>query len=458
MSRARDTTVPRSPPNRTRRRVRGRARRPRTPTWPRPRPPSRPICVAAAGRARRAASTRSRRVQADFENYRKRVLREQTALVERATERLVEDLLPVLDTFDGALGSLGRRRLARGREGAQGRRVGIRTQLVSVLETAGPRAHRGRRRAVRPERARGRDAGRRRRRAARRATMLRTGYRLKGRVLRPAMVQRARARADADGAAAGVVREGLLRRARRVVGRVREGDHARLPEAREAVPPRREPRRHGRRGALQGDLRRVRRARRRREAQGVRRGPRDGRVRRRARRSGRLRRRRVRAGSVASAATSGSRTSATAATSASCFGNLFGGAAAVGAVATRARSGPQRGHDLETELHLDFLDAVHGVTTSVNITSEAPCSRVQRHRREAGHVPRALPHVQRRAARSRSTRARSRSRRCAPRAAGAAASSRTSARTARAAGVEVRPAHGEGAHPGRASTTASASG
>ena len=47
-----------------------------------------------------------RRVQADFENYRKRMLREQTTLVERATERLVEDLLPVLDSFDGALGSV----------------------------------------------------------------------------------------------------------------------------------------------------------------------------------------------------------------------------------------------------------------------------------------------------------------------------------------------------------------
>ena len=46
-----------------------------------------------------------RRVQADFENYRKRVLREQTALVDRATERLVQELLPVLDSFDGALGT-----------------------------------------------------------------------------------------------------------------------------------------------------------------------------------------------------------------------------------------------------------------------------------------------------------------------------------------------------------------
>jgi molecular chaperone DnaJ len=53
------------------------------------------------------------------------------------------------------------------------------------------------------------------------------------------------------------------------------------------------------------------------------------------------------------------------------LGNLFGGRARQRG---RAPAGPQRGHDLETELHLDFLDAVHGVTTSVNITSEAPCS------------------------------------------------------------------------------------
>ena len=45
----------------------------------------------------------SQRLQADFENYRKRVLREQTALVERATEGLVEQLLPVLDSFELAL-------------------------------------------------------------------------------------------------------------------------------------------------------------------------------------------------------------------------------------------------------------------------------------------------------------------------------------------------------------------
>src|SRR6476620_9666210 len=49
----------------------------------------------------------TRRLQADFENYRKRVLREQTALVERATEGLLEQLLPVLDSFELAVANLG---------------------------------------------------------------------------------------------------------------------------------------------------------------------------------------------------------------------------------------------------------------------------------------------------------------------------------------------------------------
>jgi molecular chaperone GrpE len=42
----------------------------------------------------------SRRVQADFENYKKRMLREQTSILERAGESLVQALLPVLDAFD----------------------------------------------------------------------------------------------------------------------------------------------------------------------------------------------------------------------------------------------------------------------------------------------------------------------------------------------------------------------
>jgi molecular chaperone GrpE len=44
-----------------------------------------------------------KRVAADFDNYRKRALRDQEALVARAHERLVKELLPVLDDLERAL-------------------------------------------------------------------------------------------------------------------------------------------------------------------------------------------------------------------------------------------------------------------------------------------------------------------------------------------------------------------
>jgi len=44
-----------------------------------------------------------KRVAAEFENYRKRVAREQESLVARAHERLVKELLPVLDDLERAL-------------------------------------------------------------------------------------------------------------------------------------------------------------------------------------------------------------------------------------------------------------------------------------------------------------------------------------------------------------------
>ena len=44
-----------------------------------------------------------KRLKAEFENYRKRVLKEQTQLVERASQQLVEKLMPVLDNFELAL-------------------------------------------------------------------------------------------------------------------------------------------------------------------------------------------------------------------------------------------------------------------------------------------------------------------------------------------------------------------
>jgi molecular chaperone GrpE len=127
----------------------------------------------------------SQRLQADFENYRKRVLREQTALVERATEGLVEQLLPVLDSFQLALANL-----ASGGE-AESMRKGLElvyAELIGVLERAGlepidalgepfdPNVHE----AVMQDDGPGEPHV---------GGVLRAGWKLKGRVLRPAMVK-----------------------------------------------------------------------------------------------------------------------------------------------------------------------------------------------------------------------------------------------------------------------------
>ena len=54
------------------------------------------------------------------------------------------------------------------------------------------------------------------------------------------------------------------------------------------------------------------------------------------------------------------------------FGDLFGGLFGRGRRGAQ-QAGPQRGSDVETELHLTFEDAVRGVTTSVNVTTDARC-------------------------------------------------------------------------------------
>lgn len=59
--------------------------------------------LAAVERQRDEYLDSLRRLQADFENYRKRVLRQQTELLERAASDLVGKLLPILDTIDLAL-------------------------------------------------------------------------------------------------------------------------------------------------------------------------------------------------------------------------------------------------------------------------------------------------------------------------------------------------------------------
>jgi molecular chaperone DnaJ len=76
------------------------------------------------------------------------------------------------------------------------------------------------------------------------------------------------------------------------------------------------------------------------------------------------------------------------------LGDVLGGIFGRG----RARSGAgprptaaERGSDLETELHLSFEDAVHGVTTAVNLTSDAPCSTCNGSGAKPGTAPATCP-------------------------------------------------------------------
>ncbi len=131
-----------------------------------------------------------RRVQAEFENYRKRVIKEQTALVDRATEGLVERLLPVLDSFELALRNLESVDADENENVRKGLEL-VYAELLGALEKSGlsrieaegkpfdPNVHE----AVMQEEGDGEPVV---------ADVLRTGYTLKGRVLRPAMVKIAR--------------------------------------------------------------------------------------------------------------------------------------------------------------------------------------------------------------------------------------------------------------------------
>jgi molecular chaperone GrpE len=137
----------------------------------------------------------AQRIQADFENYRKRVMRDQAALADRATERLVEAILPALDGLEMAVASLADadEKVRKGVELAVG-------ELTSALERHGleqiaalgtefdPNQHE----AVMQDDGDG---------EPRVGGVLRTGYALKGRVLRPAMVKVVRSAADDSGEA-----------------------------------------------------------------------------------------------------------------------------------------------------------------------------------------------------------------------------------------------------------------
>lgn len=117
------------------------------------------------------------RLQADFENYRKRVLKQQAETSERANEALVQKLLPVLDTID----------LAKAHE-PSGSLEQIAVSMLDVLTKEGlerieaqgqpfdPTLHE----AVAHEPGEGDPTV---------GEELRAGYRWRGRVVRPAMVK-----------------------------------------------------------------------------------------------------------------------------------------------------------------------------------------------------------------------------------------------------------------------------
>jgi molecular chaperone DnaJ len=72
------------------------------------------------------------------------------------------------------------------------------------------------------------------------------------------------------------------------------------------------------------------------------------------------------------------------------FGNLFGGGGS-GRRRGRAPTGPQRGRDLETELHLQFEDAIRGVTSTVRFRADASCSTCAGSGAAPGTMPETCP-------------------------------------------------------------------
>lgn len=126
----------------------------------------------------------AQQIQADFENYRKQAMKREAAIVQRASEALLEQLLPVLDSFDGALSQLPPDGDEQVRKGVEL----VHAQLIGVLEAAGlerieadgaafdPNEHE----AVMHEDGDGEPVV---------AATMRTGYRVRGRVVRPAMVK-----------------------------------------------------------------------------------------------------------------------------------------------------------------------------------------------------------------------------------------------------------------------------
>ena len=125
-----------------------------------------------------------RRVAADFDNYRKRAVRDQQAIVDRAAERVLSAMLPVLDSFDAALAieptTETEEQLLRGMRGTHSQLMDVLGReglepIAAVGERFDPEVHE----AVMTSGGDGPLVV---------AHELRRGYRLRGRVLRAALV------------------------------------------------------------------------------------------------------------------------------------------------------------------------------------------------------------------------------------------------------------------------------
>ncbi len=125
-----------------------------------------------------------KRLAAEFENYKKRAAREQAALSARAAERLVKELLPIVDDLERALQAAEQHEEAQLEEGVRL----VHRQLAAVLEREGlaeigtegkfdPHVHEALLSQPSPDQSEGTVI-----------EVLQKGYRLGDRVLRPARV------------------------------------------------------------------------------------------------------------------------------------------------------------------------------------------------------------------------------------------------------------------------------
>jgi molecular chaperone GrpE len=128
-----------------------------------------------------------RRLQADFENYRKRTLREQTARAASASQALVTRLLPVLDNFELAVSAAEQSRdfdrMLKGVEMVFGElRQALEGEGLVKIEAEGKPFDPERHEAVIAVEQEDTEPGMV-------VEIVRAGYELRGKVLRPAMVK-----------------------------------------------------------------------------------------------------------------------------------------------------------------------------------------------------------------------------------------------------------------------------